>query len=92
MSGQVPQRLKDSKYTQSQPNNWMAGYEGTWYRKEFGAGYNPTDRNGLKEVAMGKGMVPEKREGQISPIGKMEPKVKLTIPPKNQEKMVNISQ
>ena len=41
MSSQVPQRLKDSKYTQSQPNNWMAGYEGTWYRKEFGAGYNP---------------------------------------------------
>ena len=44
MTGQVPQRLKDSKYTQSQPNNWMAGYEGTWYRKEFGAGYNPKDR------------------------------------------------
>ena len=44
MSGQVPQRLKDSKYTQSQPNNWMVGYEGTWYRKEFGAGYKPKDR------------------------------------------------
>ena len=44
MSGQVPQRLKDSKYTQSQPNNWTAGYEGTWYRKEFGAGYNLKDR------------------------------------------------
>ena len=44
MSGQVPQRLKDSKYTQSQPNNWMAGYEGTWYQKEFGAGYGPKDR------------------------------------------------
>ena len=44
MSGQAPQRLKDSKYTQSQPNNWMVGYEGTWYRKEFGAGYNPKDR------------------------------------------------
>ena len=44
MSGQVPQRLKDSKYTQSQPNYWMAGYEGTWYRKEFGAGYSPKDR------------------------------------------------
>ena len=26
MPGQAPQRLKD---TQSQPNNWMAGYEGT---------------------------------------------------------------
>ena len=44
VSGQVPQRLKDSKYTQSQPNNWMMGYEGTWYRKKFGAGYNPKDR------------------------------------------------
>ena len=44
MSGQSPQRLKDSQYTQSQPNNWMAGYEGTWYGKEFGAGYNPKDR------------------------------------------------
>ena len=91
MSGQVPQRLKDSKYTQSQPNNWTVGYEGTWYRKEFGAGYNPKVRNGLKEMAMGKGMVPEKRKGQTSPIGKMEPKIKLTIPPKNQERMVNIS-
>ena len=44
MSGQMSQRLKDSKYTQSQPNNWMVGYEGTWYRKEFGAGYNPKGR------------------------------------------------
>ena len=44
MSGQAPQRLKDSKYTQSQPNNWIAEYEGIWYRKEFGAGYNPKDR------------------------------------------------
>ena len=44
MSGQAPQRLKDSKYTQSQPNYWMAGHEGTWYRKEFGAGYSPKDR------------------------------------------------
>ena len=44
MSGQAPQRLKDSKYTQSQPNYWMAGHDGTWYRKEFGAGYSPKDR------------------------------------------------
>ena len=44
MSGQMPQRLKDSKYARSQPNNWMVGYEGTWYRKEFGAGYNPKGR------------------------------------------------
>ena len=44
MSGQVPRRLKDGKYTQSQPSYWMAGYEGTWYGKEFGAGYRPKDR------------------------------------------------
>ena len=44
VSGQAPQRLKDSKYTQSQPNNWKMGYEGTWYRKEFGAGYTSKDR------------------------------------------------
>ena len=41
MPNQAPQRLKDSKYTQNQPNNWTAGNEGTWYSKEFGAGYNP---------------------------------------------------
>ena len=41
MSSQVPQRLKDSKYTQSQPNNGMMGHEETWYRREFGTGHNP---------------------------------------------------
>ena len=80
---QAPQRLKDSKYTQSQPNNWTAGYEGTWYRKEFGVGYNPKGSNGFKEMVMGKGMVLKKRKGQVSPIGKMGPRVKLTISPKN---------
>ena len=44
MPSQAPQRLKDSKYTQSQPNNWTVGYEGTWYRKEFGTGYSTEDR------------------------------------------------
>ena len=44
MPGQAPRRLKDSRYTQSQPNYWPAGYEETWYEKEFGAGYNPKDR------------------------------------------------
>ena len=83
MSGQMSQRLKDSKYIQSQPNNWMVGYEGTWYRKEFGAEYTPKVGNGLKEKAMGKGMVLKKRRGQVGPIGKMGPRVKLTIPPKN---------
>ena len=54
MPGQVPQRLKDSKYTQSQPNDWTAGYEGTWYRKEFGAGYNPKDRKWPQGKGYGK--------------------------------------
>ena len=58
----------------------------------MGQDITPKIRNSLKEMAMGKGMVPEKRRGQISPIGKMEANVKLTIPPKNQERMVNISQ
>ena len=60
--------------------------------KNLGQDITPKIGNGLKEMAMGKGMVPEKKKGQISPIGKMEPKVKLTIPPKDQERMVNISQ
>ena len=41
---------------------------------------------------MGKGMVLKKRKGQVSPIDKMGPRVKLTISPKNRERMVNISQ
>ena len=44
MSSQVPQRLKDRKYAQSQPNNGMVGYEGTWYTRKFVAGYNPKGR------------------------------------------------
>ena len=61
MLGQVPQRLKDSKYTQSQPNNWTVGYEGTWYRKEFGTGYSPKEGNGLKKMAIEENMVLKKR-------------------------------
>ena len=57
--------------------------------KNMGQGIAPKTRNGLKKMAMGKGMVPEKRKGQIGPIDQMGPKVKLTIPPKNQERMVN---
>ena len=41
---------------------------------------------------MGKGTVLKKRKGQVSPNGKMGPRVKPTIPPKNRERMVNISQ
>ena len=92
MSSQIPQRLKYSKYTQSQPNNGMVGYEGTWYRRKFGAGYNPKSRKWPKEMAIGKGMVLNKRKGQVGPIDKMGPRVKFTIPPRNQERMVNISQ
>ena len=66
MSGQVPQRLKYSKYIQSQPNNWMAGYEGTWYRKEFGAGYGPKDRKWPQGNGYGKryGTREKKRTGK----------------------------
>ena len=44
ISSQIPQRLKDGRDTKSHPNNGMAGYEGTWYRRKFGAGYNPKSR------------------------------------------------
>ena len=54
ISGQAPERLKDSKYTQRQPNYWMAGYEGAWYRKEFGAGYSPKDRKWPQENGYGR--------------------------------------
>ena len=54
MPGQVPQRLKDSKYIQSQPNNWTTGYEGTWYKNEFGTGYGPKDRKWPQGTGYGK--------------------------------------
>ena len=92
MSGQVPQRLKDNKYTQSQPNDWMTGYKGTWYRKEFGTRCSPKDRRWPQENGYGKRYGTREKKGQVSPVDKMEPKVKLTIPPKDQERMVNISQ
>ena len=55
MSGQAPQRLKDSKNIQSQPKNWTAGYEGTWYRKEFGPEYSPKNRKWPQKNGYGKG-------------------------------------
>ena len=63
MSSQVPQRLKDSKYTQSQPNNWMVGYEGTWYRREFGAGYNPKGRKWPQGNGYGKRYGTKEKKG-----------------------------
>ena len=63
VSGQVPQRLKDSKYTQSQPNNWTAGNEGTWYRREFGAGYNPKGRKWLQGNSYGKRYGTKEKKG-----------------------------
>ena len=66
--------------------------KGLGIEKNLGQGIAPKIGNGLKEMAMGKDMVPEKSKGQISPIDQMGCKVKLTIPSKNQEKMVNISQ
>ena len=66
--------------------------KGLGIEKNLGQGIASKIGNGLKKMAMGKDMVPEKRKGQISPIDQMGPKVKLTIPPKDQERMVNISQ
>ena len=63
MSSQVPQRLKDSKYTQSQPNNWMVGYEGTWYKREFGAGYNPKGRKWPQGNGYGKRYGTKEKKG-----------------------------
>ena len=63
----------------------MAGYEGTWYRKEFEAGYSPKDRRWPQGNGYEKDMVPKKRKGQISPIDQTEPKVKLIISPKNKK-------
>ena len=53
--------------------------------KNLGQGIPLKIGNGLKEMAMGKDMVPEKRKGQISPIDQMEPKARLTIPPKTKK-------
>ena len=61
-------------------------------KKNLGWDITPKVGNGFKEMAMGKGMVLKKRKKQVNPIGKMGPRVKLTIPPKNRERMVNISQ
>ena len=63
MSSQVPQRLKHSKNTQGQPNNWMVGYEGTWYRREFGAGYNPKGRNWAQVNGYGKRYGTKEKKG-----------------------------
>ena len=64
--------------------------KGLGIEEDLGQDIAPKIGSGLKEMAMGKDMVPKKRKGQISPIDKMEPKVKLTIPPKNQQRVVNI--
>ena len=66
--------------------------KGLGIEKNLGQGIPPKIGNGLKEMAMGKDKVPEKSKEQISPIDQMEPNARLTIPPKNQERMVNISQ
>ena len=66
--------------------------KGLGTEKNLGQDITPKIGNGLKGMTMEKGMVPEKGKGQISPIGKIGPRVKPTIPPKNQERMANISQ
>ena len=66
--------------------------KGLGIEENLGQDITPKVGNGLNEMAMGKGMVQKKRKGQVGPIDKMEPRVKFTIPPRNQERMVNISQ
>ena len=59
----MPQRLKGSKYTQSQPNNGMVGYEGTWYKREFGAGCNLKSRKGPQGNGYGKRYGTKQKKG-----------------------------
>ena len=63
VSSQVPQRLKDSNYTQSQPNYGMVGYEGTWYRRKFVAGYNPKSRKWPQGNGYGKRYGTKEKKG-----------------------------
>ena len=53
--------------------------KGLGTEKNLGQDITPKVGNGLKEMAMRKGMI----RGQVRPIGKMGPRVKLTILPKN---------
>ena len=71
MSGQVPQRLKDNKYTQSQLNDWMVGYE-LGIEKNLGQGIASRIGDGLKKMAMGKDILPEKRNLLYHPRTKKE--------------------
>ena len=41
---QVPRRPRDSRYSQGQPSYWLTEYEGAWYEKESGVGYNPGEK------------------------------------------------
>ena len=66
--------------------------KGLGAEENLGQDITPKVGNGLKEMASGKGMILKKRKRQVSRIDKMGTRVKLTIPPKNQERMVNISQ
>ena len=57
--------------------------KGLGTENNLGQDITPKVGNGLKEMTMEKGMVLKEREGQVSPIDKMGPRVTLTIPPKN---------
>ena len=63
ISSQIPQRIKDGKDTQRHPNNGMVGYEGTWYRRKSGAGYNPKSRKWPQGNGYGKRYGTKEKEG-----------------------------
>ena len=63
ISSQIPQRLKDGRDTQSHPNNEMVAYKGTWYRRKFGAGYNPRSRKWPQENDCGKRYGTKEKKG-----------------------------
>ena len=84
---QIPRRPRDGKYSQRQLN-----YEGARYEKELEVGYNPKEKNGPKGMAIERDMVLEKRKKEVSPTSQMGLRAKLIILPKDQEKMVGISQ
>ena len=70
----------------------MAGYEGTWYRRGFGAGYSPKDGKWPQGNGYGKRYGTKEKKRTDKSYRQNGTQSQTTIPPKNQERMVNISQ
>ena len=66
--------------------------KGLGMERNLGQGITLKIRNGPKGVDMERDMVLERRKRQVNPISQMELRVKLIILPKDQERMVDISQ